>query len=479
MIPLRVVPLFGSGIGNKSYVVTRQRRLNCFFELREDKDKSPVVVYGTPGLIASGITLSTPGGLPVRGWLGTQSALYLVAYNQFQSVNNSGTALFTGAVGTTSGNAVFANNATQVLVADGSVGYIYTPGAATFTAIGSNYPTSAKTVTFVSSFFVAEQPGTQKFWVSNANDGSTWNALAFASASAFSDNILAVDNNAGNLVVFCQQHKEFWQDAGLSPEPFAPIQSAANEYGLAAIYSRAHVNEAIIYLAQTREGGLQFRQINGFTETNITDPDIGSIINGFTVVSDAVAMTYEVDEHKFYRVSFPTQNRTFDYDCSTGIWGEAQTGTTLTPTRHTTNLSAYFGGQLITSDYATSSVYKFDPNTYTDSGTTIIREIITRHVLSEHNRIRVSCLFLDMETGVGTQTGQGSNPQIMLQYSKDDGRTWSAERWVSLGQVGQYMTRVMWRRFGSTRTATWKIRMSDPVKFVITQGAIKIRRKAA
>jgi Neuraminidase (sialidase) len=117
------------------------------------------------------------------------------------------------------------------------------------------------------------------------------------------------------------------------------------------------------------------------------------------------------------------------------------------------------------------------PTQYTDNGQTIIREIITRHTLSNFNRVRISLLYLDMDVGVGLQNGQGSNPQIMLQYSKDNGRTWSAERWVSLGAVGLYLTRVIWRRFGSTRDATFKIRMSDPVKFVIAEGAINVSER--
>ena len=129
------------------------------------------------------------------------------------------------------------------------------------------------------------------------------------------------------------------------------------------------------------------------------------------------------------------------------------------------------------SDYQNGNVYMMNENNYTDNGTTIIREIITRHVLSNFNRVRPSLIYFDMETGVGLQTGQGQNPTVMIQYSKDDGRTWSGERYISLGAVGQYQTRVIARRFGSTRTATWRIRMSDPVKFVITEGAIKIAER--
>ena len=476
MIPLKVVPLFGSGIANKSYVVTRQRRLNVYFERREDKDKTAVAVYGTPGLVAA-FQLSTPLGLPVRGLLGTQTALYVVAYNQFQSVTSTGVSLFTGTMGTTVGQCSLAFNTTQVVIVDGVAGYLYNPALVTFAAIGASFPSGAKTVTFVSSFFVVEQPGSQQFWVSNANDGSVWNALAFASASSFSDNILAVDNLQGNLLLFAQQHMEFWQNVGTTPQPFAPILSAANEFGLAAIFSRAHVDQSLIFLAQTREGQVQFVQVRGFNAAVISDPDIGSIINGFSSVSDAVAMSYEVDEHKFYQVSFPTANRSFLFDVSTGIWSEMQTGSSVIPARHLGNLSTYYAGKTLVSDYASNQVYTLSSSAYTDNGQVIIRELITRHVLSGFNRIRISSLYLDMETGVGLQAGQGSNPQIMLQYSKDNGRTWSAERWASSGLVGNYIARVIWRRFGSTRDATFRIRMSDPVKFVITEGAMKIRQK--
>lgn len=479
MITLKVLPLFGSATRSKSAVVTVQRRLNCYFELRKDGDKTKIACYGTPGLSPL-FQLSAPS-LPVRGWTGTQSALYAVVYNQFQSVGAAGNAIFSGTLNTYSGNVSLAVNAgfTQVLVVDGNSGYIYTPATSTFTTIGASFPNGAQTLTFVSDFFVAEQPGTQNFWVSNANDGSTWNSLAFAAASQYSDGIVAVDNLSGNLIAFCQQHTEYWAPTGATPVPFAPITSATNEFGLAAIFSRGHVNQTIIFLAQNREGQVQFVQLNGFNAQVISDSDIENLINSFSTVSDAVCMVYGADTHKFYQCTFPTADRSFLYDTATNLWSEVQTGPSVIPTRHWGNLSTYYAGKTLISDYATNQIYTMSPTQYTDNGQTIIREVTTRHILSSFNRVRVSMLYLDMETGIGLQTGQGSNPQVMLQYSKDNGRTWSAERWVSLGAVGQYLTRAVWRRFGCTRDATWKIRMSDPVKFVITEGALKLRQKVA
>jgi hypothetical protein len=75
-----------------------------------------------------------------------------------------------------------------------------------------------------------------------------------------------------------------------------------------------------------------------------------------------------------------------------------------------------------------------------------------------------------METGIGLTSGQGSIPQVMLQYSRDNGHTWSNERWVSAGMIGRYKAEVRWARLGRAYDFVFKIRISDPVKRCI-QGA--------
>lgn len=471
---MKIVPIFGGGTYYKSATVTRQRRLNCYYENRPDQDKSKIAIYGTPGLQLIA-TVSTPLNKPLRAFLGTQTAIYAVAYNKFMQLSTTGAILYSYTLTTYVGLVSMVNSSTQGVLVDGGNGYVLSAG--TMSPISMFPATGARTVTFCSGFFVAEQPGTQKFWVSNAFDGTTWNALAFASASSDSDNILAVDQLNGILLIYMQQGMEFWSNQGLSPQPFAPLISAANQLGLAAIFSRVHVNQTIIFLAQTQEGAVQFAQVVGYNVNIISDADIDELINSFTVTSDCIGLTYQVGQHKMAQFTFVTANRTLLYDTSTGLWSEAQTGTSEIPARHVANLSAYYNGYTYLSDYATNKVYKMSETQYTDNGVSILRELITRHVLSQFNRVRISLLYLDMETGVGLQTGQGNNPQVMLQISKDNGRKWSAERWRSLGAVGQYRNRVLWRRFGTSRDYVFRIRMTDPVKFVITEGAIKIAER--
>lgn len=477
-IRLRTIPLFGTGVVSKSFVSTRQRRLNVYFEIRQDKDKSRFAVYGTPGLVSFGVI--NPNNLPIRSILGSDDALYIIIGSVLYRLTQLSPAIiYTSVGGLTSraGYCSLAANASQVLIADGSQGNLYNISKNVMTSIGASFPNSAKTVTYVSGFFVAEEPGSQRFWVSNFNDGSTWNGLAFASASAYPGNIVAVDNLQGNLVVFSTDHLEFWQNVGASPEPFQPIVSAAREYGLGALWSRAHVAESMCFLGQNTEGQFQVIQMSGYNLQVISTPDIDFLINSFPDASSAVGLSYGADSHKFYQITFPTTNRSFIYDNSTQMWGEAQTGVSVVPVRHLGDLSTPYKGQIIVSGYNNNQIYTFDQNVYTDNGIVNAREIISRHTLSNFNRIRISQLYLDMETGVGLQSGPGSDPMVTVSYSKDNGHTWASERSVSLGKVGEYMKRVVLRRFGSTRDAIFKIRMTDPVKFVLTDAAMTIKER--
>ena len=64
----------------------------------------------------------------------------------------------------------------------------------------------------------------------------------------------------------------------------------------------------------------------------------------------------------------------------------------------------------------------------------------------------------------------GYTPQVMLRWSDDGGHTWSNEHWVSMGRIGEYGTRAIWRRLGMTqklRDRVYEVSGTDPVKIDI------------
>jgi len=73
-------------------------------------------------------------------------------------------------------------------------------------------------------------------------------------------------------------------------------------------------------------------------------------------------------------------------------------------------------------------------------------------------------LELVLNSGSGLVAGQGENPQIMMQYSDDLGRTWSNELWRSAGVLGAYQWRVTWDSLGASLNRIYRFKVTDPIE---------------
>ena len=106
---------------------------------------------------------------------------------------------------------------------------------------------------------------------------------------------------------------------------------------------------------------------------------------------------------------------------------------------------------------------ELSPKTYDEFGHTLVGSVTSPPVSEDNKRIQHNRVELVFEQGVGLSTGQGSDPQVMLQHSDDGGRTWSTERWRGLGRIGEYRRRAVWNRGGQARDRIYRFRISDPV----------------
>lgn len=71
----------------------------------------------------------------------------------------------------------------------------------------------------------------------------------------------------------------------------------------------------------------------------------------------------------------------------------------------------------------------------------------------------------------------GYDPQVMLRWSDDGGHTWSNEHWRSMGRIGNYGYRTIWRRLGMTqklRDRVYEVSGSAPVKISIVGAELKL-----
>jgi len=369
------------------------------------------------------------------------------------------------------------DNGVQLAIVDGTNLYFfqvaspYTFGQVTDT----NAPNGANTIAFINGRFISEQPNSRQFTVGQGYASSlsaAYTPYLFATKENESSQLLAVEVVNGTIILWGALSIEFWQDVASTPVPYQRINGATQTWGLAAIASRAKFNNTSVFLAQNPQGHVQVMKLNGYTPERISTSDIESIINSFSLFSDAVALTYITDGHPMYQITFPTGGRTLLYDGLTNLWQEVQTGVALLA-RHFANYGIVFNTNNYVSDVSTGNIYLLNEGIFTDNGQVIKRQVRTRHVRQDGNIFGVSELYLDIEVGVGLQSGQGSDPKMMIQVSKDGGKTFGVERMVSMGKVGQYRSpRLITRRWGQARDFVWQFTVTDPVSFMITGGSV-------
>lgn len=462
------VNLFGIGQYGKSSNVTAQERLNCYIEVQPGDDRSKVAIYGTPGLDL----FTSFGDTPIRGLYQRGDFLYAVHRGTFYEINNAAVKTVRGVIGTTSGRVYMADNGSQLMMTDGTLSYIYNFTTFVFTQITDVDFPGAATVTWQDSYFIVNPPNQQRFYVSAINDGLTWDALDFASAESNPDNIVAVSSDNSNLYLFGSVSTEFWTNTGSQDFPFARISGGAIEWGCAAVNTIVKYDNSLAFLAKNRMGQVIVARMNGYLPQRISTPELEYIINNYSAVSDATAFSYMLGGHPMLQINFPTGDASWLYDGLSNCWSKVQ-GYQIN--RHRAEIGVNYLDKIIVSDYSNGNLYRLNPLTYTDNGSPIAMELISKHIEKDDRRIIIDKLQLDMETGVGLTTGQGSTPEIMLSISKDGGHEYGTEQWVTIGAIGKYKARAIWRRLGMSRDWVFKFRITDPVKRVIYGSSIDMR----
>lgn len=454
---LTPVPLFGLGTTGKSVNVSAQERLNLYVEVLQDGEKNNLAIYPTPGLEL----FLNLGANAIRGMWPVGVYAYVVCGPALYRVAADGTSMNVGLLLTSEGRVSMDDNGLQLMIVDNPNGYIYDLQAETFAQItDSDFP-GAVTVTFLDQRFVINQPDTGRFFVSDLADGTAWDALNFATAESNPDNLVAVIADAGQLVLLGSKTTELWGDSGSLDFPFARIGSSAVEWGLAARDSLCKFDDSLMFLRQNRLGQVQVCRLTGGSAQVVSTLEVDHEFNSYEEVADATAFAYLLGGHAMYQINFPTADRSWLFDGSNGAWSRVGGDTT----RHRADNHVVFGGRSLVGAYDSGRIYRLGAEYLTDDGDAIPRELIGRHQ-SAGTFTRFAEIWMEMEAGTGLQTGQGSDPRVMLQVSRDGGKTWGTELWKTLGAIGQYRTRAAWLRLGQARDWVFKFRVTDPVKTV-------------
>lgn len=520
------IPFCGSTYSGRSNNVDASRAVNLYPEITGTQDnKTQMAMVGTPGLLE--FVIGTGGSTaPVRGMYTFGGVMYAVVDNKLISISNTGVASTKGTLSTSTGRVSFADNGiagtgvaiggNQLLIVDGANGYIWNVATTTFSTIASTAgwadlksSGAPMQAAYIDGYFIVEN-GKLSLWVSNLYDGTTWAALATASAIATSDSIQAIINHRQQLFVIKQQTTEVFYDSATTTatgSPFVRVDGAVYDYGTVAPWSVAKGGQSFFFICTNRiaTGGevVGVAEVTDYAPQIISPPAISYRITNSTTLANCFGYCYAEHGHLFYVLTNPDDLWTLVYDVTTKMWHERSSGTAVgIVSRHFSNCYTYCYGKHFVGDYRNANLYEMSSVYVTDDGWPIhsFRTAQTLYDPTSRNTAFIASLIIDMETGVGQSAptiypvvtypagwsgsanvliyangtitagavaGGVVDPTAYLSWSDDAGHTWSAEYGVSLGQQDAFKTRLKWRRLGKARDRVFKIRISDAVKKVI------------
>ena len=438
--------------------------VNMYGEPVEGEGRTDFVCYGTP----TRSLFATIGGGQVRGQITAGDQHYVVVGTTLHAVTGSGS---TTALGTIEGSLPvdMAYNGAQIDIVGEIKSYQFdVPTLALSEHSGGGFE-QASSCTSIASYSLISVANSGRFRWKLIND-TTFPANNFATGEAESDNLVAIRAVANDVALLGSRSVEWWGPTGDSgANAFAKTATAAANIGCVARDTAVVVDSGLTWVGRDgRAGGVSVYRAEGYAPRKISPPEVDNYLEQVSDLSALSAFTYQQRGHLFYVLTLPNE-WSFAWDISTNLWSYRKSGTWPMGSDATGGWDARnltLNGQRQVVGSSDGNLYELLADSYAEGGMGLVREATSLQLHHDGRRAFMPRLELDIEAGVGLVTGQGSNPQVLVCYSDDGGRTWSDPRPAAMGPVGQNKWRAVWFACGSYRQRIIRFRVSDPVKAV-------------
>jgi len=431
-----------------------RRLVNCYIE--QVDAKSPVVLKRSPGIKPWG-TVGTKGrGLHADTRTGK---LYAASGNSLYRVSTDGIGT---ALGTIIGDGMVSmdNNIDSVVCVTNPQAYYYN---GTFGQITDPDFTSrgASQVKFLGNWMLFLEPDSGRQFGANFGTVTNFDALNFATAEGSPDNTNQILSDKQQLVQLGSVSTEIAYNSGRSGYPFERLPSGGDfNLGTPATMSGALIDNTFGFLASD----FTVRLLRGVTPVRVSTHAIEEAIRSLERKDDAIGLAFTLTGHLFYALNFPSGERTFVYDVTTQQFHEV--GSYIDQNWQVVSVAAAYG-KILVQDGATGRIGELDPGYYAHWDEPQVMSWTYQSVYAENETAFHDRLEIIGTKGVGLISGQGFDPQIMLEVSDDGGKTFRMFSSRSLGKMGEYKWRVFWDQLGSSKDRVYRCSVSDPVEVAI------------
>lgn len=418
----------------------------------------------------------TTGGVSAPRLIGSVTGDTL----EFRDVGEEGESL-TPPTATTTGTASIADDGAPVAIySSGDAGQqLLIVGGGSAFCFSLEHNTLAEVVDgassggYIGTYFVVLDAATSTLKVSESLDGFTWDASQVYQRQTAGDSFLSMAVTSNEIWLLGSETTEVWEQTTDDETRFIPKSFVFIEHGIIAPGSLVRIADSLMWVAQNKDGaGYVLRTSQGYGVVRVSTHQIDRQLKGLASLADAIAWTYLEEGHHFYVLTFPSDNVTWVYDALTnewhqrGYWDPDQMAfSAYRPVCHAFAFGGLGFGMHLVGDGQSGVVAKMSVDYGTDIDGSVIRRVRQAPMLSTPGKdlIFLDELKIDVQTGLGVSSGQGSDPTMMLQVSRDEGKTWGHEHWRSAGPQGKYGRRVRWTKLGSGRGIVVRLVVSDPI----------------
>ena len=382
----------------------------------------------------------------LRAMATVNGVIYAVGGGSLFSVSSSGTVSNLGSV-TDDPITTIDGNGTSVVITAGGTYYVW-DGSSLTTPTGGAF-TSEGTVSYLDQRTIITEKDGDRFEWTDLADPTTRQALNVARNESKNDNTLRVLADRRELWFFGEESIEVWFNTGQSgADALERLNGGALETGTLGALLSVKLDGGIFFIGDDRVAYMTA----GLGIQPVSTPAVNRDIEDSTPTH---CFYYEDRGHKFCVIRF-SDRPAWCYDVMTGLWHERSSGVNRGAWDVVSTTKAF--GEWY-SGTSTGDIYKMTRNN-TDVMAALKRVAVSREFSVDGGQFSVS--WLEWLGSIGG-TDLGRDAQLMMRLSKDGGRTWSFERMISLGDLGEYDIRAVFRALGRYRRFN--------VEFSITEAA--------
>lgn len=285
--------------------------------------RTPAKLVDAPGLrpwVAIGNTDGDPSaGAPIRGLHDVEGRLFVVSGRMLYEISQKGVAIPRGTIPGV-GRVSMAHNQRghghELLVVNGSGGYVYNTGSDTFSVVtDAGYP-GAAVVDFLDGYLMQVEPFGRFLFHSDLADALEYNTLDRFEAETQPDRVVGMIVNHQEVWAFGDRTIDVFGNAGTAQGTFQN-KGVSISRGCIAKWSPAIVDNGVAWLGDDRV----VYHARGYDPVRISTRAIEVALSecSLTDIRNAFSFVWSDRGHSVYYLTVPN-GQTFGYDFSTGLW---------------------------------------------------------------------------------------------------------------------------------------------------------------